>query len=64
MSWKVYRTGEMVHDNPYYNILPDDVFDEWIVDHMKDKVWVNMSTFLQALEKSRKIINELNNKTK
>ena len=64
MSWKVYRTGEMVHSNPYYNIPPAKVFDEHIIQHMKVKVWVNMSTFLQALEKSRKIINELNNKTK
>ena len=62
MSWKVYRTGEMIHSNPYYNIPPAKVFDEHIIQHMKVKVWVNMSTFLQALEKSRKIINELNNK--
>ena len=62
MSWKVYRTGEMVHDKPYYSILPDEVFDEWIVDHMKDKVWVSMGSFLRALEEAREIITEIETK--
>ena len=62
MSWKVYRTGEMIHDKPYYNIPPSKVFDEHIVQHMEVKVWVNMGSFLRALEEAKKIVIEINYK--
>ena len=58
-KWKVYRTGEMMHSNPAYNISPERVNEEYLIDHMSCKTWCNMADFMDALEEAKRVTNIL-----
>lgn len=46
-DWKVGPDGSMTHEDPYYFIEGCRLDENWL-EHMSQKKWVNMNTFVRA----------------
>jgi len=46
-DWKVEKDGTMVHRRTGYTITSERLGENWL-NHMAEKNWVNMDTFVRA----------------
>ena len=46
-DWKVDAEGSMTHEKPYYFIEASRLGENWL-EHMSNKGWVNLDTFVRA----------------
>lgn len=50
-QWTVYKNGDMVHESGY-DIPAYRLHDEYLVQHMIEKNWVSLGSFIPAYRKA------------